>query len=89
MAHSRTARKAIRQNQRRRTRNKAEMSGMRTQLKKVHAAIEGKDAAAAAAELPGAQKTLDKAAKKNRLHPNHAARIKARLAKAVDKLSKS
>ncbi|MHC4932444.1 MAG: 30S ribosomal protein S20 [Planctomycetota bacterium] len=89
MAHSRTARKAIRQNQRRRTRNKAEMSGMRTQLKKVHAAIESKDGAAAAAELPRAQKNLDKAAKKNRLHPNRAARIKSRLAKAVDRLSKS
>ncbi len=86
MAHSRTAKKAIRQNERRRLHNKAALSAMRTQVKKVRAAIAAGDPAVAAAELPLAQKLLDKAAKSNRLHANQAARVKSKLAKAVQGL---
>jgi small subunit ribosomal protein S20 len=83
MAHSRTAKKAIRQNERRRLRNKAANSAMRTQLKKLHEVVAEGDTAAAPAELAKAQKALDKAAKTDRIHPNKAARIKSRLAKKV------
>ena len=38
------------------------------------------------AELPLAQKLLDKAAKANRVHANQAARVKSKLAKAVQGL---
>ena len=89
MAHSRTAKKNIRQTARRRTRNRAAMSAMRTQLKKVRKAIADGDQATAVAELPQAQKLLDKAAKGNRIHTNQAARVKARLAQAVNRLSAS
>ena len=85
MAHSRTAKKNIRQNERHRERNKAAMSEVRTQLKKVRQAIEAGDAAAAQAGLPEAQKLIDKAAKSNRLHKKQAARIKSRLTKAANK----
>jgi len=83
MAHSRTSRKNIRKNERRRARNKTATSAMRTQLRKVRAALESGDAATAARELPRAQKLTDKAARTNRIHKNAAARIKSRLAKAV------
>ena len=83
MAHSRTAKKAIRQNERRRLHNKAALSAMRTQVKRVRTAIAAADAATAVAELPLAQKLIDKAAKTNRIHANQAARVKGKLAKAV------
>jgi small subunit ribosomal protein S20 len=86
MAHSRTAKKAIRQNERRRLHNKAALSAMRTQVKKVRTAVAAGDSAAAVAELPLAQKLLDKAAKGNRVHANQAARVKSKLAKAVQGL---
>ena len=76
MAHSRTAKKNIRQNERRRLHNKAQASEMRTQLKRVREAIEGDDTATAQAELPRAQKLIDKAAKRNHIHANKAARLK-------------
>jgi len=87
MAHSRTAKKNIRQNERRRIRNKAAMSAVRTQIKKVREAIEANDAATARAELPLAEKLVDKAAKADRIHRNRAARIKSRLTKSVNKIS--
>jgi small subunit ribosomal protein S20 len=87
MAHSRTAKKAIRQNERRRIHNKAAFSTMRTQIKKVRAAVAAGDTAEAVAELPLAQKLLDKAAKTNRIHANQAARVKSKLSKAVQGLS--
>jgi small subunit ribosomal protein S20 len=86
MAHSRTAKKAIRQNERRRLHNKAALSAMRTQVKRVRTAIAAGDTATAVAELPLAQKLLDKAAKTNRIHTNQAARVKSKLAKAVQGL---
>ena len=85
MAHSRTARKNIRKSAKRREHNKAAASAMRTQVKKVRAAIDAGDGAAARAELSLTQKLLDKAAKTNRIHPNKAARMKSRLAKAANK----
>lgn len=87
MAHSRTAKKNIRKNEARRERNKAAVSAMRSQVKRVHAAVAAGDRAAAARELQMAQKLADKAAKHNRVHKNTAARIKSRLATAVNSLA--
>jgi small subunit ribosomal protein S20 len=84
MAHSRTAKKAIRQNERHRLRNKAATSTLRTQIKRVRAAVAANDGTAVA-ELAKAQKLVDKAAKSNRMHRNRAARLKSQLAKAVGK----
>ena len=86
MSHSRTAKKAVRQNERRRQRNKAAGSAMRTQIKKLDLAVAEGDAATARAELPIVQKLVDKAAKANRMHANKAARMKSRLARSVAKL---
>jgi len=88
MAHSKSAEKRNRQNRKARLRNRATLSGVRSQIKKVHAAIEGGDPAKAAAELLVASQRLDKAAKNRTLHPNKAARDKSRLAKRIHRLSK-
>ncbi|MHC4954390.1 MAG: 30S ribosomal protein S20 [Planctomycetota bacterium] len=87
MAHSRTAKKNIRKTLKRKIHNRALNSAMRTEVKKVREAIESGNAAEAQAALPRAQKLLDKAAKSNRMHPNRAARMKSRLAIAIQKIA--
>lgn len=87
MAHSRSAKKRIRQNLRRREANRAVVSALKSQVKKVRKAVESKDAAAAAAEFRRLQKLADKAAKTNRVHRNKASRLKARLGAATAALA--
>jgi small subunit ribosomal protein S20 len=87
MAHSRTAKKNIRKNVARHERNQAAIAAMRTQVKRVRAAVASGDRAAAAREFQKAQQLADKAAKQNRVHKNNAARIKSRLAVAVNSLA--
>jgi small subunit ribosomal protein S20 len=87
MAHSRTAKKNIRKNEARHERNKGAIAAMRTQVKRVRAAVASGDKAAAALEFQKAQQLADKAAKHNRVHKNTAARIKSRLAVAVNSLA--
>jgi small subunit ribosomal protein S20 len=87
MAHSVSSRKRIRQNERRRVRNQAVKSSIRTQIKKVRAAVETGDPASAEAALKAASKQLDKAAG-GCIHRNQASRKKARLQAAVNKMKK-
>ncbi|HEX5138944.1 MAG TPA: 30S ribosomal protein S20 [Planctomycetota bacterium] len=87
MAHSRTAKKNIRKNEARHERNKAAVAAMRTQVKRVRTAVAAGDRAGAAREFAKAQQLADKAAKRNRVHKNTAARIKSRLAVAVNSLA--
>ena len=84
MAHSNSARKRIRQNATNRERNRATKSALRTQVKKVRAAIEAGDAALARSELALAMKRADKTAKSNSIHANTAARLKSKLSRAVN-----
>jgi small subunit ribosomal protein S20 len=77
--------KRNRQNLRRRDRNKAVRSELKTRAKAaLVAAAADTDDAAAKASL--AQKRLDKAAAKGVIHRNAAARKKSRLAKQLAKL---
>jgi len=69
----------VRQAEGRRRKNKSERSALRTQLKKVLAAVETGDAETAQAELKKAIRSLDKAAGKGLIHKNQAARRKSRL----------
>lgn len=84
MAHSVSARKRIRQNARRHKQNKAVRSRVRTQMKKVLAAVAAKDEAKAKKELLLACSLLDKAAKRNVIHANTASRYKSRLTRRVN-----
>ncbi|MCU0727741.1 MAG: 30S ribosomal protein S20 [Planctomycetes bacterium] len=86
MPHSISARKRVRQNEKRRENNKAVKSTVRTQVKKVRAAITAGDTAKAEQALKAATKKLDKAARANVIHQNQASRRKARLQQAVNKL---
>ncbi len=79
MPHSRSARKRARQAEARRVRNRSQRSALRTQLKKVLAAVESGDQGTARAELNRAIRALDRAARKGLLHKSQAARRKSRL----------
>lgn len=83
MANTRTAKKRIRQTEKRTARNRHYISGSRTQIKRVRKLIaEGKlNEAEEAAKV--AYSTLDKAARKHVLHPKNAARRKGRLMAAL------
>lgn len=61
--------------------NRAKRSNMRTAVKKAKEAI-ATDPAGADGVLVEATQRLDKAAKQRLIHPNKAARVKSRLAKA-------
>ena len=87
MANSVSSTKRIRQNLARNERNRGQRSALRTQLKKLEAAMKAGDPAKAREELEAAEKRLDKAAKKRVIHPNAAARKKSRLARRLNALN--
>ena len=84
MPRARTVLKRQRQTEVRRLRNKGVRSELKTHERKVRAAT---DATTAATELRALQSSLDKAAAAGVIHPNKAARKKARLAKHAAKVS--
>jgi small subunit ribosomal protein S20 len=59
---------------------------MRSAVKAVESAIEAGDAEQAQALMPKAAKELDKAARKNVIHQNKAARLKSRLMHQINDL---
>lgn len=87
MAHSKQAKKRIRQNDGRRLHNKAIASKMRTLVKRVMTAAEGGDQTTAQDTLTQAIQAVDKAAKSRVLHKNAAARKKSQLMRAVRSVS--
>jgi small subunit ribosomal protein S20 len=87
MANTASARKRIRQTERRTERNHARKSRMRTFIKKVEAAIAGGDKTVAAEALRVAQPELQRAATKGVIHSNTVARKISRLAARIKSLS--
>ena len=81
MPNNVNAEKALRQNIKRRLRNRAATSTLRTAIKKVRVALAepNADAQALEAVLGAAVKRLDRAAAKGLIHKNTAARTKSRL----------
>jgi small subunit ribosomal protein S20 len=84
VANIRSQIKRNRQNEKRRLRNKAVRSEMRTRTKAAAGSIES-GADDSAEQVRQAMKTIDKAAQKGVIHKNQAARRKSRLAKAAAK----
>lgn len=80
MPNSKQAKKRMRQDAERRMANKVVRTSMRSAVKNV---LRAEDKAAAEALLPGAMRRVDKAAKKNIIHENAAARMKSRLARVI------
>lgn len=79
MANSLQARKRARQAEKHRLRNASQRSAMRTAIKKVDAAIESGDKAAAEEAFKAAVPAIDRSAGKGLIHANKAARHKSRL----------
>ena len=83
MPNSNSAKKRLRQNKKRRLHNKTIKSSLKTQLRKVHAAVAGDDPDAREGAFQAAVSGLDRAAAKRVIHPNAAARLKSRLSSKV------
>lgn len=87
MANTLQAKKRVRQNEKARAQNASQRSAMRTAVKKVLKAIEDKDQAAAWEAFRKAESLLDRAARKNLIHINKAARHKSRLTAHIKAMS--
>ncbi len=80
MPTSNQAKKRMRTDAVLRVANKAVSSAMKTAMKKV---LDAENTESAQAALPNAMKMVDKAAKKNIIHANAAARNRSRLTRAA------
>ena len=87
MANIKSAKKRILVNRTKADRNKAIRSEDKTAMKKVLAAVEANDKAAATTALNVAYTKLDQAVSSGIHHKNYAMRQKSRLSKAVNALN--
>ena len=87
MANIKSAKKRVLVLKTKTERNKAIKSKVKTYVKKVDAAIESGDKAAAKAALLAATSEIDKAAKKGVYHKNTASRKVSRMSLAVNKMA--
>jgi len=78
--------KRNRTNEKARLRNQAVKSALKTEVRKVRAAVAGGDKDAAAEALKAASRSLDKAVSKGVIHKNQAANRKSALAQQVNSL---
>jgi small subunit ribosomal protein S20 len=89
MANTASARKRIRQTEKRTERNRARKSRVRTFLRKVELAIAGGDKSAAQDALRAAQPELQRAAGKGVFHANTVSRKLSRLSARIKGLGAS
>jgi small subunit ribosomal protein S20 len=88
VAHSLSARKRIRQDIRRRARNRWRKDQVKQATKQFEAAMRTGNADQAAQQLRLLYKKVDQVAAKGAIHKNAAARKKSRLAKRLNQLAK-
>lgn len=79
MAHSASAIKRVRQNAKRRERNRANRSRLRTQIKKLRQALDASNLDEARTLLPSTVSLVDIMVKKGIIHENTGSRYKSRL----------
>ena len=87
MANIKSAKKRILVNRTKAERNKAIRSGVKTAMKKVFAAVETGDKAAAKNQLIAATKTIEMAGSKGVYHKNNVARKVSRISRAVNEMA--
>jgi len=87
MANVESAKKRIRQTEKRTVRNRAVRTHVRTTMKNVREALEGRDKKKAASALAIAIRTIDVAVRKGVYHPRTGSRYIARLSAQVAALS--
>ena len=85
MAITKSAKKAIRQNKKRRKLNLAYKNKIKILVKEAHFLVLAKKTAEAKMLLPKIYQALDKAAKVGVIKKNNASRRKSRLTKLIDK----
>lgn len=86
MPNVESARKRLRQNEKRRERNRSAKSAMRTFIKKVRTAADAGDATAVEQALVPAMKAIGKNGKKRIIHPRKASRLMSRIQKRANKV---
>jgi len=86
LANTRSAKKRIRQNEKRRVRNRVYRGRARSFVKRARLAIDNGDVDAARTATLEAVSELDRAAQKGVLHKNNASRRKSRLMKSLTAL---
>jgi small subunit ribosomal protein S20 len=77
----------MRQNERRKGINRSNRTRLRTEIKKLRAALSGGDKGALQTALSQTISTIDKSVQKGVLHKNAAARYKSRLTARVNQTS--
>ena len=87
MASHKSALKRLKQARQRTELNRAHTTRLRHQIRKLRAALQGKDKAAAEALLKPTLALIDHSIHKGILHPNTAARYKSRLTLAFNALA--
>jgi small subunit ribosomal protein S20 len=87
LANHKSALKRIRQNEKRRVRNKHIRTGMRTEIKRFRAAVESGDSAAASEQFASAERAIRRAASKGVIPRQRADRRVSRLAKSLNAVS--
>jgi small subunit ribosomal protein S20 len=86
VANTQSAKKQNRNSYRKWLRNRYVKGKMRAAVRVVREAIESGDYETANTWMPQASSELDKAARKNIIHPNKAARLKSRLMSQIHAL---
>ncbi|GAB2511653.1 30S ribosomal protein S20 [Corynebacterium atrinae] len=86
MANIKSQKKRVLTNEKRRVRNQAVRSAVRTEIRKFRETVEAGDKAAAETQLRVASRTLDKAVTKGVFHRNNAANKKSSMALAFNKM---
>jgi len=86
VAQHASALKQMRQSEKRRARNRKNVSQLKTQIKKLRTAVAEGNTEAAKKLLPETVGAIDKAAKKGVVHDNAASRYKSRLSRKVTAL---
>lgn len=86
MANIKQQQKRVLTNEKRRQRNKAVRSAVRTEIRKFNEAVEAGDKTAAEEQLRVASRKLDKAVTKGVYHRNNAANKKSNMALAFNKM---
>ncbi|AKK09388.1 30S ribosomal protein S20 [Corynebacterium testudinoris] len=86
MANIKSQQKRVLTNEKRRVRNQAVRSAVRTEIRKFRETVEAGDKAAAETQLRVASRTLDKAVTKGVFHRNNAANKKSSMALAFNKM---
>jgi small subunit ribosomal protein S20 len=87
MAHSKQARKRIRQTEKSRQRNRARMTTLKTAMKTFFAAVKAGDKQKAGALVAKTCAVIDKVAKANTIHQNKAARHKSQIMRAASAMA--